>query len=223
MTVLDQTTMTKLKRAPDRGHFDRGSINSIIDEAVICHVGYVVDGRPVVMPTCHWRTGDYLYWHGSRISRTMLESEHNQVCVTITHMDGMVLARSGFHHSANYRSVMVFGTPEIEDYANKMLGSLKSFIDRMFPGRWDQLRAASRKEIDATTVLKLKLDEASAKIRTGPPHDLDEDIGQPVWAGVIPFKTIAGEPEPCPLNGTDIALPNNVRDYQPGTVNGEAS
>ncbi len=218
MTTLEPTNLTTLKRATDRGHFDRATIDSIIDQAVICHVGYVVDGSPVVMPTCHWRDGDYLYWHGSRISRTMLESHAQPVCVTITHLDGLVLARSGLHHSANYRSVLVYGTPVIEDNADAKLASLKLFIDRMFPGRWDTLREASRKEMDATTVLKLPLTEASAKVRSGPPHDLEEDTGHPVWAGVIPFKTITGNPEPCSFNPPDMPVPANVTDYQPGVA-----
>lgn len=213
---IQPTQLTELQRAKERGHFDRETINNILDASPLCHLGYQVNDQPIVMPTIHWRMDDYVYWHGSRISRTMLSSEQNSVCLTVTHLDGLVLARSAFHHSANYRSVLVFGTPEmVVDEAEKTT-ALTHMIDKMIPDRWQSLRPMTHKELKATTVLKLPIAEASAKVRAGGPNDLEEDLDFPVWAGVLPLTVQTGDPIPCPHNQSDQEEPLNLRDYSIG-------
>jgi hypothetical protein len=187
---------TRVRRLPRRGHYDRGTIDAILDAAIVGHVGYVVDGQPFVTPTLVWRQGDRLYWHGSTVSRAILESRERQVCVTVAHLDALVLARSGFHHSVDYRSVMVFGEARtVTDEAEK-LGALEAFIEHLFPGRWAELRPATGKELKATAVLWVELTEASAKVREGGPHDDPGDEAWPTWAGVIPLRGVAGPAEP---------------------------
>jgi uncharacterized protein len=181
---------------PKRGHYDRETVHAVLDAGVVCHVGYVIDGQPYVTPTCHWRHGDRLYWHGSSASRMLRHLTRGvPACVTVTHLDGFVLARSGFHHSINYRSVMAFGRARAVPDDSK-LEALRDFVERLFPGRWDELRPPTDQEIKATTVLWMDLDEVSAKIRTGPPVDDEEDYALPVWAGVLPVSILRGTPEP---------------------------
>jgi len=210
---LADTARTRLRRLHDRGHFDRETIYKILDAMSLCHVGYLVDGKPAVTPTFQWREGDHVYWHGSSASRALRSSEETDVCLTVTLMDGFVLARSAFYHSANFRSVMIYGrATKIIDPEVK-IQRLKNFVEALFPDRWDQLRPATTQEIKATTVLSMPIDEASAKIRTGPPgDDEDEDSAWPVWAGVIPSVLQFGEPVPAPRMG-DIAVPDHVRDF----------
>ena len=188
------TDRTKVRRLADRGHYDRDTIHAIVDEALICHVGFVVDGAPVVIPTIHWRDGDRLYFHGSAASR-MLRSLRNGVdaCITITLIDGLVLARSAFHHSMNYRSVVVFGKAEVVE-GDEKLRALDALVDHVVRGRSKEMRPHKEIELKQTLVLALPLDEASAKIRTGGPVDDEEDYALPVWAGVVPLKLTAGEP-----------------------------
>jgi hypothetical protein len=187
---------TRVRRLPKRGRYDRATIDAILDAAIVGHVGYVVDGQPFVTPTLVWRQGDRLYWHGSTASRAILESRGRQVCVTVAHLDALVLARSGFHHSVDYRSVMVFGEAgEVTDEAEK-LGALEAFIEHLFPGRWAELRPASRNELKATAVLWVELTEASAKVREGGAHDDPGDEKWPTWAGVIPLRAVAGPADP---------------------------
>lgn len=206
-----KTKFTTLKRARNRGSYDKKSLYAVLDATPICHLGYTVDNRPVVTPTCHWREGDYVYWHGSRLSRALLASANQEVCLTVTLFDGLVIARSGFHHSANYRSAMIFGQPElVTDKANKV-GALKSFVDGLFPNRWDTLRPATNKEINATTVMRLPLTEASVKIRTGPPIDAPGDKDYPVWAGELPLSTKAGTPIPAPDLAPGIPTPRHLK------------
>tara|TARA_R110002073_G_scaffold7456_14_gene42449 strand:+ start:5150 stop:5875 length:726 start_codon:yes stop_codon:yes gene_type:complete len=216
MSTLQRTDLTTVKRAPDRGNYDIEKIYAILDATPLCHVGYTVEQQPIVTPTIHWRLGDKIYWHGSRISRTLVAPEQKPVCITVTHLDGLVLARSAFHHSANYRSVMVFGQPEpVTDRVEKT-EALKVLIDKMMPGRWDTLRPMTEKEFSATGVLSLPLNEASAKIRTGGPKDLESDLEFPVWAGVLPLTTLTGSPLPCSHNQPDQMEPANLRDYSIG-------
>lgn len=189
-----ETPFTRVKRAPNRGSHERQAVYDILDATPLCHFGYIAEGRPVVTPTCHWRDGDELFWHGSRISRALLCAAEGEVCVTVTLLDGLVLARSAFHHSANYRSAMVFGRPKIVESAEAREAALKSFIDGLYPGRWDELRPVTRKEINATTVLSLPINEASAKVRTGPPIDDPDDLDWPVWAGIVPTTITTGSP-----------------------------
>jgi hypothetical protein len=198
-----------VRRLPKRGHYDRETIHAILDEALICHVGFVVDGSPVVIPTIHWREGDTLYVHGSSASR-MLRSlkEGVDACVTVTLLDGLVLARSAFHHSMNYRSVVVFGKAREVDGEEK-LRALDSLVEHVMRGRSRDVRPPNEIELRATTVLALPLDEASAKIRTGPPVDDDEDYALPIWAGVVPMKLTRGEP--IADQGVTVELPEYLR------------
>ena len=215
MPDIKQSPLTRLKRARKRGSFDRDTINAIVDASPLCHVGHLVDGQPVVTPTCHWRHGDNIYWHGSRLSRMLDASQKAPVCLTVTHLDGLVMARSGFHHSANYRSAMIFG--EAREVAREDKTSvLRDFIEGLFPGRWDELRAPTRKEMNATTVLWMPIEEASAKIRTGPPIDDDGDLDDPVWAGVVPLHTVAGEPERAPDIKKGVRLPGYLKSFRLG-------
>ena len=208
--------LTQFVRAKERGHHDQTTIYQILDSTTLCHVGYNLGEQPIVMPTIHWRDENYVYWHGSRISRTMLESEGTKTCLTVTHLDGLVLARSAFHHSANYRSVMVFGNAEPVTSQTEKSRLLEIMIDKMMPGRWQTLREVTEKELAATAVLRLPIDQASAKIRTGGPNDLAEDLEHPVWAGVVPLTTTTGDPIECVHNHPDQAEPDHLRDYKIG-------
>jgi nitroimidazol reductase NimA-like FMN-containing flavoprotein (pyridoxamine 5'-phosphate oxidase superfamily) len=185
---------TRVRREPQRGRYDRETIDAILDEALVCHLGFVHDGHPYVIPTLFARIGDDVFVHGSAASR-MLRTLAGGVdaCLTVTLIDGLVLARSVFNHSVNYRSVVVLGRAEpVEDKEQ----ALRAFADRLLPGRWDEARQPTAKELKATTILRLPLDEASAKLREGPPKDDEDDYAWPVWAGVIPLESRWGEPVP---------------------------
>ena len=208
---LPVTERTRLRRAAKRGRYDRAAIDAILDATPLCHVGYMLDGRPAVTPTLQWREGDHVYWHGSSASRALRASAGLDVCLTVTMMDGLVLARSAFHHSANYRSVMLFGRAvTVADPAAKT-ARLRAFVEGLYPGRWDTLRPMTDQELKATTVLALPIAEASAKIRTGPPIDDEEDYALPIWSGVVPLDTVAGTPVPDPRNLPGVPLPDHVR------------
>jgi uncharacterized protein len=197
----------RVRRLHERGRYDAETINEILDAMPVCHVGYVFGGSPYVTPTLQWREGDHIYWHGSSASRMLETVDGAEVCLTVTIIDGLVLARSAFHHSANYRSVMVKG------YAHKIIDKnakearLRTFVERMYPGRWEMLRPMNGQELKATTVLSLPLTEASAKIRTGPPKDDEEGYALPIWAGVIPLKTQVFPPIPDERNLAGVAAP----------------
>jgi uncharacterized protein len=184
----------RVRRLPERGRYDRDTIHSILDEALFCHVGFVSDGQPFVIPTLHARVGDVLYLHGSQASRMLRELRGGtSVCVTATIVDGLVLARSAFNHSMNYRSVVVLGVAEEVGGAEKM-EALRAVAEHVISGRWDDVRQPNEKELRATSVLRLPLDRTSAKIRTGPPKDDEADMDLPVWAGVLPLRLIPSEP-----------------------------
>jgi len=192
--ILEPTPRTTLKRRPQRGAYGRAAIDAVLDAGTICQIGYLSDGEPRVLPTLYWRTGEAVYWHGARESGALLAMIGREVCFTVTLLDGLVLARSAFHHSANYRSVMAFGQAQaLEDEAAK-LAALRAMLDRLYPGRWPQVRAPSRAELAATHVLRLAITEASAKVRDAPPLDAKGDLDQPGWAGVIPLSLRAGDP-----------------------------
>jgi nitroimidazol reductase NimA-like FMN-containing flavoprotein (pyridoxamine 5'-phosphate oxidase superfamily) len=202
------TLKTRVKRLPKRGHYDRPTVHAVLDAGFICHVGYAIDGQPYVTPTSYWRERDRLYWHGSSASRMLRHLKQGvPACVTVTHVDGFVLARSGFHHSINYRSVMAFGIAQLVPDADK-LAVLENFVERLFPGRWPELRPPTGQELKATTVLWMDLDEVSAKIRTGPPVDDEEDYALPVWAGVLPLRTMVDALEPDSRLAPGIAVPS---------------
>ncbi len=195
MDKIPQTPRTTLKRLPQRGSYDRQLIDRILDEGFICHVGFAVDSQPFVIPTGYARVGDRLVIHGSQASRMLRTlGQGIDVCVTVTLIDGLVLARSAFHHSMNYRSVVVFGNAKVVDDPAEKLEALRALSEHMIPGRWDDVREPDERELQQTTVLSLALDEASAKVRTGPPLDDEADYELPVWAGVIPLRMVAGTP-----------------------------
>ena len=203
------TDRTRTVRAPDRGHYDRETIDAILDAGILCHVAYVLDGAPVVTPTLYWRHDDRVYWHGSSASRMLRKSAGTEVCLTVSHLDGIVLARSGFHSSINYRSVMLFGTAEVVPDADQP-AVLDHFIEHLAPGRLETLRPPTDQELKATTILSIPINEASAKIRTGPPADDEEDYALPTWAGVIPVTTTLGDPIPDPRLDPTIEIPTDV-------------
>jgi uncharacterized protein len=207
------TQHTKVKRHPERGAYDRATIDSILDEALICHVGFVVDGRPFVIPTIHARDGDNLYIHGSPGSRMLRTTKEGvDICVTVTLLDGLVLARSVYNHSMNYRSVVVLGRArEVTDQEEK-LHAMQRVVEHVVPGRWDDARRPNDGELQGTTILSLPLDEASAKIRSGPPTDDDADLELPVWAGVIPLGIESSKP--LPDAGVDSAPPAYAAEYE---------
>jgi nitroimidazol reductase NimA-like FMN-containing flavoprotein (pyridoxamine 5'-phosphate oxidase superfamily) len=195
MTDSLQTTRTTVRRLPDRGVYDRDTIYAILDEALICHVGFVVDGQPFVIPTIHWRDGDTLYVHGSAASR-MLRALRGGVdaCVTVTILDGLVLARSAFNHSMNYRSVVVLGKAREVSDRDEKLRALDRLVNHITPERAAEVRPPNESELRQTIVLALPLSEASAKVRSGPPIDEEEDYALGVWAGVVPISMVKGEP-----------------------------
>jgi nitroimidazol reductase NimA-like FMN-containing flavoprotein (pyridoxamine 5'-phosphate oxidase superfamily) len=209
------TERTTLKRLPKRAEYDRKAVYDILDEGFICHVGFVVDGQPFVIPTGYARAGDCLYIHGSQASRMLRAlGEGIDVCVTVTLLDGLVLARSAFHHSMNYRSVVVFGKASVVEDKEEKLEALRALTEHIVPGRWAEVRWPSGSEMKATTVLSLPLAEASAKVRTGPPIDDEEDYEIPVWAGVIPLRVKAGEAIDDPRLLAGINFPDYLDHYE---------
>jgi hypothetical protein len=192
-----RTTRTKLRRLPKRGAHDRPTIDAILDEALISHVGFVHDGKPAVIPTLHARVGDEVLIHGSAASR-MLRALATGIdaCLTATLIDGLVLARSAFHHSINYRSVVLYGTARLVEEPDERERALEAFTERLVPGRWAEVRWPTRKELKATTVLRLPIEEGSAKVRSGPPIDDEPDYALDVWAGVVPLTLTRGVPVP---------------------------
>jgi uncharacterized protein len=201
---------------PARGVYERDTIEAILDEALIAHVGFAVEGEPYVIPTLQARIGEHVYFHGSSASRTVRAlAAGAQMCLTVTLLDGLVLARSAVHHSVNYRSVIVFGQAKaIEDEAEKM-SAIEAFTERLVPGRWEEARPPTAKELKAIQVLSLPLDEASAKLRTGPPVDDEEDYALDTWAGVIPLQTVTGAPVPDGRLPEGIAVSPAARAWSP--------
>ena len=194
-TTSTPTPRTRVTREPHRGVYDRETVNQILDEAFICHIGFVLDGQPYVIPTSYGRDGNVLYIHGSVASRLLRNLTRGiPACVTVTLLDGLVLARSVFNHSMNYRSVVVLGTAQLVDNPQEKLAALRALSEHILPHRWDDARQPDEKELKQTSVLRIPIDEFSAKVRTGPPIDDQEDYSFPTWAGVIPLKMEAGEP-----------------------------
>jgi nitroimidazol reductase NimA-like FMN-containing flavoprotein (pyridoxamine 5'-phosphate oxidase superfamily) len=208
MNPLSTTERTSLTRSKARGRAGRTALYEVLDAGMICHLGVLVNGSPRVVPTGYGRIDDTLYLHGSTAARSL--QGNGEVCVTVTHLDGIVMARSAFHHSVNYRSALIFGTPRPVTGEEKTAG-LRAITERLAPGRWEATREPNRKELAATTVLALSLDEASVKVRTGPPVDDDEDHALDVWAGVLPVHVTFGEPVPDPLLRPGIKVPEHVR------------
>lgn len=204
-----------VKRLPERGVYDKDTINSILDEALICHLAFNTDHGPVAIPTIHARRGDVLYLHGSHASRMMRSTVDAQVCVTVTIVDGIVAARSAFHHSLNYRSAMVFGRPRVVTDTDERTMAFAAVTNHVLPGRWEEARRPTEKEDRGTKLLAIVIDEASAKVRTGPPGDDDEDMNLGIWAGVIPLGVTAGRAIPAPDLEPGVAVPQSVRNLTP--------
>ena len=214
MSDFIPTARTEVRRLAKRAVYERETVYRILDEGLICHVGFVADGKPVVIPTAYGRIGDTLYLHGSPASR-MLGALGNgaDVCLTVTLLDGLVLARSAFHHSMNYRSVVLFGKATLLEDPDAKREALRAFTEHVAPGRWQDVRPPSEKELKSTTVLAIPLDEVSAKVRTGPPLDDQEDYALPVWAGVLPLELTPGAPLADERLPKEIAVPEYVTGY----------
>lgn len=212
MSKFPKTDRTKLKRIPDRGQYSRKAIYKIIDEALVCHVGFVIDDQPFIIPTLHARMSDELILHGAKASRMLRHVGAGQpVSVAITLLDALVLARSVFHHSVNYRSVVIFGKGRPIEEPGAKMEALRAVSAKIMPGRWSDARQPSDKELDATAVVAIPLQEASAKVRGGPPGDDPADLDLPVWAGVLPLKLQPGTPENAPNLPEGIVLPDYIR------------
>jgi len=214
MTMADdtyQTPRTTVRRLPERGFYDRATIHQILDEGLICHVGFVSEGQPTVIPMAYVRVDEWICLHGSKASRMLRALAAGvEVCITVTLLDGLVLARSAFHHSMNYRSAVVFGTgAAVEDPAKKS-EVLRALSEHLVPGRWQEIRGPSELELKQTLVVAIPIREASAKIRTGPPKDDEEDYSLPIWAGVLPLRLTATVPVPDPRLQPGIALPKHL-------------
>jgi uncharacterized protein len=215
MNEFTPTERTKVRRLPDRGKYDSESVYGILDEAFICHVGFVVESQPYVIPTGFARVGDTLYIHGSAASRMLRTlADGVQVCVTVTLIDGIVMARSGFHSSMNYRSVVILGRATQVEGRDEKLAAMAAFSEQVMPGRWKDLRETTDAELKGTLVLSLPLKEVSAKVRSGPPKDDEVDYALPLWAGIVPLKLTAGNPINDPRLPTGIDPPGYARNYK---------
>lgn len=215
MTSSRGSIRTKVKRLPARGHYDSETINAILDEALVCHVGFSVDGQPYVIPTSYARVGDMLYIHGSAASRMLREiTKGIEICVTVSLIDGLVLARSAFHHSINYRSVLILGQATLVEDIDEKNRALEAITEHIVPGRWTAVRPPTELELKGTSVLSLPISEASAKVRTGPPVDDEEDYALDVWAGVLPVSLETGNPIADPRIKAGIEVPDYVQNYR---------
>ena len=210
MTALSSTGRTRLGRHPERGRDDRSVLYEILDDGMICHLGLIVNGSPRVLPTGYGRLDDTLYIHGSTGASSLMAAPSQDVCVTVTHLDGLVIARSLFNHSINYRSAVVYGAPRLVTDEDEKLTGLRVLTEQLTPGQWDVARAPTRKELAAVHVLALSLQEASVKIRQAPPSDDDEDYALDVWAGVLPIHQTFGEPAPDPALRPGIPVPGHI-------------
>ena len=217
------SSRNRVKRRHDRGFYDCATVHALLDASMLCHVSYVIDGQPYCTPTFFWREGSRLYWHGSSASR-MLENQSagQRVCLTVAHLDSLVLARCGFNHSADYRAVMAFGTAHLVTDADEKERALVAMVDRFFPDRTASLRQSTAQEIKATSVIAMEIEQASAKIRAKGVADDDEDYELPVYAERIPVRTVLGTPEPCPRLLDGVERPASLRGYSHGRLLEEA-
>ena len=212
--TFSPTERTRVVREPHRGSFDRETIYKILDEGFVCHVGFTVDGQPYVIPTMFARAGDTIYFHGSAASRMLRGlSSGPAVCITVTLIDGLVLARSVFNHSMNYRSVVVLGNATLVDVPEEKLSALRAFTEKILPGRWADVRQPNEKELKATSILRLPLNEVSAKMRTGDVIDDEPDYDLPVWAGVLPLRLTAGDPIRDGRCDAGLPIPASVTNF----------
>jgi nitroimidazol reductase NimA-like FMN-containing flavoprotein (pyridoxamine 5'-phosphate oxidase superfamily) len=211
------TPRNRIKRMHERGSYDKMAVFAILDAALLCHVSYVIDGQPFCTPTLFWREEETLYWHGSSASRMLRHLKAGTpACLTVSHLDGLVLARSGFHHSVNYRSAMCFGTARIVEQEGEKRRALEHLVDRFYPGRTATLRPIKAQEFKASMVIRMEIEEASAKVRAKNVADDEEDYALPLWAGVIPVAQVIGQAEPCPRLIPGTGMPANLSGYRPG-------
>ncbi len=214
MAGFPKTDKNRIKRLPKRGHYDRETIYQILDEALICHVGFVENNQPYIIPINFARVGDAIVLHGAKASRLLKHIEAgNPVCIEVTLVDGLVLARSVFHHSVNYRSVVLFGTGQSIEGEQEKMAALEAITEHLIPGRWREARLPNRKEMNATSVVSIKIDQASAKVRSGPPGDDEADYALPVWAGVLPIQEMPLTPIRDELMTQDISAPKYIAKY----------
>ena len=214
LTAFEKTELNRVRRLPARGQYDRAAIRAIVDEALICHVAFVDNGQPFVIPTIHARLGDEIVLHGAPASRLLKHvAAGNPIAIAVTLVDGLVLARSVFHSSMNYRSAVFFGHGRLLDGDDEKLAALEAITEHLARGRWADARRPTQKELDATIVVAVAIDSASAKVRTGPPGDDEEDYALPIWAGVLPFHLQSQTPAPDPRLADGIALPGYVTNY----------
>jgi uncharacterized protein len=207
---LAPSERTRVKRLNKRAHYDAATIHPILDAQPQCVVSYVFNGAPYATPTLQWREDSHIYWHGSSASRMLETCENAEVCINVTILDGYVLARSAFNHSCNYRSVMAFGTAHKITDPDEKVARLNTFVDSLLPGRRSHLRKMTAKEVKATMILGMELNEVSAKVRTGPPGDDEEDYALPIWAGVVPVRQVFDSAVPCPRQMPDVEMPDHV-------------
>ena len=213
MKTYPISNRNRVKRISNKSDYSKETVHAIIDEALFCHLGIIHDGKPVVIPTIHARMGDHIVFHGSNASRLLKISNNNEICVTITLLDGLVMARSLFNSSMNYRSAVIFGKGEIIKDHNERMAAFKSITDHIAPGRWDDARQPNNSELKQTSVVRMPIDEASTKISVGPPDDEDEDYALDYWAGVIPINQTYGEPESDPILQEGITIPGYLKNY----------
>lgn len=210
---MKPTNKIKVKRAPKRGYYDKETVYKILDANFICQIAFIYEGYPIIIPTIYGRNGDFVYIHGATVSRMLLELEKGlPISLNVTQTDGIVLARSAFHHSLNYQSVTLFGEAIIVSNDKERYEALETISNQIIPNRWEEVRLPNEKELKATKILKIPITEASAKIRTGPPVDDNSDLDLPIWAGVIPIKTIFGEPIQDPILKEGIFIPESVKE-----------
>jgi nitroimidazol reductase NimA-like FMN-containing flavoprotein (pyridoxamine 5'-phosphate oxidase superfamily) len=211
------TPRNRIKRLHERASYDRAAVHAVLDAAMLCTVAYVIDGQPYATPTLFWRRGDTLYWHGSSASRMLRHLKAGTpACLTVAHLDGLVLARSGFNHSANYRSAMCFGTARLVEDPEEKIEAMRDVVDRFYPGRSALLRPLTTQEAKATTVIAMPIEEAAAKVRAKGVGDDEEDFALPIWAGVIPVRTVLGAAETCPRVAAGVEKPETLAIFPEG-------
>lgn len=213
MPSINATPRTTLRRKPGRGEYDRAAIEAILDEGFLCNVAVVVDGRPLVIPTAYARDGEWLYLHGAKNNRTLRAVLEGEACISVTLLDGLVLARSILHHSMNYRSVVLFGQGEEIADPQEKFEAMRLYVEHVIPGRWDDARRPNEAEVEATLIIRFPIQECSAKVREGPPEDTESDLSFPVWAGVMPTEPAWLEPEPDPAMSSEMPVPGYVAHY----------
>lgn len=213
-----KTAVNRVKRTPERGRYDRKTIYAILDAALVCHIAYVVEGQPYCTPTSFWREGDHLYWHGSSASRMLrAQAEGIPVCLTVTHVDALVMARSGFHHSVNYRAAMAFGHAHRIDDTDEKLRLMDAFLDRVYPGRSRLVRPPNAQELKATAMMGMAIETASGKIRDKHVSDDEADYAAvPAWSALYPVSQVLGAPSDCPRQLPGLARPEGMADFVPG-------